>query len=206
MATIRMSANLTYEINRNIENMFMSRLSAAKAAAEKEVGNYAEEVLELIVPKELLSYVYNHPEHAIKFMGTTRQLYVNYTIEGLHFSSCFTYNRNIPEPRTRYFTIDKNSAPGLYAKIARAQETYVSVIKEKTELLAQTKVLLNSVATFKQLLDVWPSAIEFVSEEVKKRHYAKQTYTKRAKPVVQLDEKIKANLLKARIASDIGKS
>ena len=206
MATIRMSASLQNEIIRNVDNMFVSRLQAAKTAAEQEVSKHAEEALTTLIPKTFLDFIEKEGQAASTYLELTRQLYISYRIDNLAFSSCFTYSRHIPALRLRYYEISPTKYPELYKKIAELQAPYVAVIKEKQELLAQTKELLGKVVTFKQLLSAWPSAIEFVSEDTKKRHYAKQTYTKRASELVQLDEKIKANLLKARIASDIGKS
>lgn len=206
MATVRISSSLQHEILHNVENMFSSRIQQARQEAEKQVSQFAEEFLEALVPKELREYVDNHLTKATVYMSVSKTLNIVYIIEGVSFVFSFTFYRNIPDQRNRYYEVSKESHPELYAKLVASQQTYISVVKERKTLVEQTRNLLNQVVTLRQLVDVWPSALEFVSDSVRERHYAKQTYTKRAKTDIALDESIKANLLKARIASDIGKS
>jgi hypothetical protein len=59
--------------------------------------------------------------------------------------------------------------------------------------------ILDKCATLKQLLEVWPNAMEFIPEYAKERHELKITANKSAPTEIVISDEVKASLIKTRM-------
>lgn len=198
MATIRMTDSLKREILSNVNNMFTARIKRAQTEAEATVQPYANELVKLQYPSEVLEGLKGI---WAKYTPTTTYLQVSYRTARFRFESRFQLPYQIPQAQSG-FELTESRAPELYNKFMAAQAPYIAAIDARQELHDQVKNIISQVVTFKQLVDAWPSALDMVSQDVRRRHHEKTVYT-RTKVDVKLDENIKANLLKARISSDV---
>jgi hypothetical protein len=78
------------------------------------------------------------------------------------------------------------------------------LIKERDTLRESITELLNSCATLRQVLEKWPTALDFMPDEVKARHAEKVEPTKReARVIKEVDEQAKMLLMKARMLNGV---
>jgi hypothetical protein len=78
------------------------------------------------------------------------------------------------------------------------------LVKERDTLRESITELLNSCSTLRQVLEKWPTALDFMSDEVKARHAEKVEPVKReAKVIKEVDEQAKMLLMKARMLSGV---
>ena len=64
--------------------------------------------------------------------------------------------------------------------------------------------LLDSCSTLRQVLEKWPTALDFMSDEVRAKHAKKVDQTeKRAKVIADVDDQAKMLLMKARMLSGV---
>lgn len=194
-----MTDGLRREILHNVKNMFGPRIQRAQEEAEKQVQQYANDLVRLQFSDEVLEGL-KGPVWS-RYVPVTTYLQVTYKTSGYQFQSRFSLPYNIPQQGAS-FELKEDRAPELYKKFMDAQAPYMQAIQARGELHAQIHTLVNQVVSLKQLVNVWPSALDMVNSHTRQRYHEKTTYT-RTKVDVKLDETIKANLLKARIASDI---
>ena len=64
--------------------------------------------------------------------------------------------------------------------------------------------LLDSCSTLRQVLEKWPTALDFMSDEVRAKHAEKVDQTKKgAKVIADVDDQAKMLLMKARMLSGV---
>lgn len=199
MATVRMTDSLRREILSNVQAMFTPRIKRAQEEAEKNIQQYANDLVRLQFSSDVIEGI-KGPVWS-RYVPVTTYLQATYKTKGYSFQSRFRLGYNIPQQGSA-FELTESRDPELYRKFIEAQAPYIQAIEARGELHGQVKELVNKVVTLKQLVDAWPSALDMVDNYTRQRHHEKTKYT-RTKVDVKLDETIKANLLKARIASDV---
>lgn len=90
-------------------------------------------------------------------------------------------------------------APSYEAAVKLLQEH--EAIKEECRQTAKTieHDILNKCATLKQLLEVWPNAMEYIPEHAKDRHKLKVTANKSTPTEIVISDEVKASLIKTRM-------
>ena len=78
------------------------------------------------------------------------------------------------------------------------------MVKERDTLRDSIAQLLNSCGTLRQVLEKWPTALDFMSDEVKAKHAEKVDPTKKeAKVISEVDDQAKMLLMKARMLNGV---
>ena len=75
---------------------------------------------------------------------------------------------------------------------------------ERDTLRDSIAQLLDSCSTLRQVLEKWPTALDFMSDEVKAKHAEKVNTTKKeAKVISEVDDQAKMLLMKARMLNGV---
>ena len=78
------------------------------------------------------------------------------------------------------------------------------MVKERDTLRDSIAQLLNSCGTLRQVLEKWPTALDFMSDEVKAKHAEKVDPTKKETKVIsEVDDQAKMLLMKARMLNGV---
>lgn len=105
---------------------------------------------------------------------------------------------------SRQIRIAPDTTPIFYATIAPLLDQRATLIKERNALIKNLiEDVLEKHATLGKVLEVWPSALEFMPPKAVHRHNEKTTRTKSA-PVelAVITDDIKASLIAARMAGE----
>ena len=78
------------------------------------------------------------------------------------------------------------------------------IMNEHNTLRNSIAQLLDSCSTLRQVLEKWPTALDFMSDEVKAKHAEKVDPTKKeAKVISEVDDQAKMLLMKARMLNGV---
>ncbi len=90
-------------------------------------------------------------------------------------------------------------APSYEAAVKLLQEHDTIDAERRQTVRAIEHNILDKCATLKQLLEVWPNAMEFIPEPAKIRHNLKVVAKKSAPTEITINDEIKASLIKTRM-------
>ena len=90
-------------------------------------------------------------------------------------------------------------APSYEAAVKLLQEHDTIDAERRQTVRAIEHNILDKCATLKQLLEVWPNAMEFIPEYAKERHNLKVVAKKSAPTEITISDEIKASLIKTRM-------
>lgn len=100
---------------------------------------------------------------------------------------------------TPRFTLSEKTAGYEFAKKIWLE---IDQLEEEKKTLIATIVdgVLMQCSTLRQVLEVWPTALDFMPESARQQHYAK-TEKRKASPAadIQIDDSVKIALMKARM-------
>ncbi len=202
MATVRMSSNLRYEILNNVEKMFKVRIDKLRQEVEGEIQSMHKQIADAIIPADVVNELAKS-----RYNGyVVRNSYVPVQLifskkHNLQFRLNLSPELALKQRNGYVETISIGVDNPIYKVIQDVFQPYMNLVDEKDTLLEQIKKLLNQATTLKRLIEVWPSALEFVDSETRTRHAEKTTYTKNTEEIV-IDQDTKVNLLKARMLSE----
>ena len=75
---------------------------------------------------------------------------------------------------------------------------------ERNTLRDSIAQLLDSCSTLRQVLEKWPTALDFMSDEVRAKHAEKVDQTKKGtKVIADVDDQAKMLLMKARMLNGV---
>lgn len=204
MATVRISYYLKRQIEDNIVRMFSARLEKAKLEGQTAVSKHYSEIVKAIVPSHIEEIF--RDQTARRYIRSGTYLDIRFGTLISTYSQRIQFQRHVPIPLDmHYFDFLKATDPKvveLNAILTKCMDNHAYVLNEQGTLVNQVKTVLNSAATLQQVSKAWPSILDFVDNETRLRFHEK-VERKKTKINVELDETIKANLLKARIANDI---
>lgn len=204
MATVRISEQIRYEVRDKIRALFDAREKAAeyKLAAV----NVGHEVLFGTLPNDQLNaaIALNEKERWI----VTHNM-VNVSIQfadhkGVQQKMVFstTVRPALPLPILFYTrsptTLELTSAMPSYEKVATIARNIHQIREDCNDLQAAVSKILRQCTTLRQVLEIWPSALDYMSDEVKQRHAAK-TQKREAAQIDNVDDGTKTLLMKARL-------
>lgn len=212
MATVRITDQIRYEVRRKIESLFDARI-------KKKL----EELNHLDVAMQVFMRQITHEEFAIaqklntdvKWVPEISSLTVRieYTgIDGTEKNVRFTVPFKSPVPAPQSFhgygaTNEKNIVhPSLpcYQPCVDVLLEHDRMVKERDTLRGSIDNLLKSCGTLRQVLEKWPTALDFMSDEVKARHAEKvEPIKKKAKVISEVDDQAKMLLMKARMLNGV---
>lgn len=90
-------------------------------------------------------------------------------------------------------------APSYEAAVKLLQEHDTIDAERRQTVRAIEHDILNKCVTLKQLLEVWPNAMEYIPEKAKERHNLRVTVNKSAPTEIIISDEVKASLIKTRM-------
>ena len=213
MATVRITEQIRQEVRRKIEGLFDARI-------EKKL----EELNHLDVAMQVFMRRITPEEFAIAQKLNTDVTWVpeicsltvriEYTgIDGTKKNVTFTVPFKLPVPAPQSFhgysysnekSIIIHPSLPCYQPCVDVLLEHDRMVKERDTLHDSIAQLLNSCGTLRQVLEKWPTALDFMSDEVKAKHAEKVDPTKKeAKVISEVDDQAKMLLMKARMLNGV---
>ncbi len=212
MATVRITQEIRDQVRRKIESLFDARIK--KKHEELQHLDVAMQVfMRRITPEEFA--IAQKLNTDVKWVPEISSLTVRieYTgIDGTKKNVTFTVPFKLPVPAPASFhgyssSNDKNIVhPSLpcYQPCVDVLLEHDRMVKERDTLRDSIAALLNSCGTLRQVLEKWPTALDFMSDEVKAKHAEKVNPTKKETKVIsEVDDQAKMLLMKARMLNGV---
>lgn len=212
MATVRITQEIRQEVRRKIESLFNARIK--KKYEELQHLDVAMQVfMRRITPEEFAAAQKLNAD--VKWVPEISSLTVRieYTgIDGVIKNVPFTVPFKPPVPAPQSFhgyspSNEKNIVhPSLpcYQPCVDVLLEHDRMVKERDTLRDSIAQLLNSCGTLRQVLEKWPTALDFMSDEVKAKHAEKVDPTKKETKVIsEVDDQAKMLLMKARMLNGV---
>ncbi len=212
MATVRITNEIRYAVRRKIESLFDMRLK--KKFEELQHLDVAMQVfMRLITPEEFAAAQKLNTD--VKWVPEISSLTVHIKYTGIdgaskHVRFSVPFKPPVPAPQSFHgynASNEKNIVhPSLpcYQPCVDVLLEYDRTVKERDTLRDSIAQLLNSCSTLRQVLEKWPTALDFMSDEVKAKHAEKVDPTKRETKVIsEVDDQAKMLLMKARILNGV---
>lgn len=212
MATVRITQEIRQDVRRKIESLFDARIK--KKLEELNHLDVAMQVfMRRITPEEFAAAQKLNTD--VKWVPEISSLTVRieYTgIDGAKEKDTFIvpFKPPVPAPQSFYgysHSNEKNIVhPSLpcYQPCVDVLLEHDRMVKERDTLRDSIAQLLNSCGTLRQVLEKWPTALDFMSDEVKARHAEKVDPTKKETKVIsEVDDQAKMLLMKARMLNGV---
>ena len=211
MATVRITQEIRKAVRRKIESLFAARIN------EKY-----KELQHLDVAMQVLMYRVTPEEFAAaqklnanrKWIPEISSLTVRIEYTGLDGTMSVPFavsiDPPIPAPQSfhgyHYSGKDNLIHPSLpcYQPCVDVLLEHDRIVKERDTLCNSIAQLLDSCSTLRQVLEKWPTALDFMSDEVKAKHAEKaDSRKKEAKVIDEVDDQAKMLLMKARMLNGV---
>ena len=210
MATVRITQEIRDQVGRKIESLFDARIK--KKYEELQHLDVAMQVfMRRITPEEFAAAQKLNAD--VKWVPEISSLTVRieYTgIDGKEKKHLFHVPFKPPVPAPQFFhgySSEKNTVhPSLpcYQPCVDVLLEHDRMVKERDTLRDSIAQLLNSCGTLRQVLEKWPTALDFMSDEVKAKHAEKVDPTKKETKVIsEVDDQAKMLLMKARMLNGV---
>ena len=212
MATVRITQEIRQEVRRKIESLFDARIK--KKYEELQHLDVAMQVfMRRITPEEFAAAQKLNAD--VKWIPEISSLtvYIEYTgIDGTKKNAMFHVPFESPVPAPQSFhgyspSNEKNIVhPSLpcYQPCVDVLLEHDRMVEERNTLRDSIDQLLDSCGTLRQVLEKWPTALDFMSDEVKAKHAEKVNPTKKeVKVISEVDDQAKMLLMKARMLNGV---
>lgn len=212
MATVRITQEIRQEVCRKIKSLFDARIK--KKYEELQHLDVAMQVfMRRITPEEFAAAQKLNAD--VKWVPEISSLTVRieYTgIDGAKKNVTFTVPFKPPVPAPQSFhgyssSNEKNIVhPSLpcYQPCVDVLLEHDRMVEERDTLRDSIAQLLNSCGTLRQVLEKWPTALDFMSDEVKAKHAEKVDSSKKeVKVISEVDDQAKMLLMKARMLNGV---
>ena len=214
MATVRITQEIHQEVRRKIESLFDARIK--KKYEELQHLDVAMQVfMRRITPEEFAAaQKLNANVKWVPELGSLT-VRIEYTgIDGTKKNVTFTVPFELPVPAPQPFhgySCSSNNEKNIVHPSLPCYQPCVDVllehdrmVKERDTLRDSIAALLDSCGTLRQVLEKWPTALDFMSDEVKAKHAEKVAPTKKETKVIsEVDDQAKMLLMKARMLNGV---
>ena len=212
MATVRITDEIRRYVNKKIELLFDARIK--KKYEELQHLDVAMQVfMRLVTPEEFAAAQKLNTD--VKWVPEISTLNVRIAYAGIDSTNkivAFNVPFKPPVPAPQSFhgyspSNEKNIVhPSLpcYQPCVDVLLEHDRMVKERDTLRDSIAQLLNSCSTLRQVLEKWPTALDFMSDEVKAKHAEKVNPTKKeVKVISEVDDQAKMLLMKARMLNGV---
>lgn len=212
MATVRITQDIRHDVRRRIESLFDARIK--KKYEELQHLDIAMQVfMRRVTPEEFA--IAQKLNADVKWVPEISSLtvHIEYTgIDGDKKKVAFTVPFKPPVPAPQSFHgYSYNSEENIVHPSLPCYQPCVDVLlehdrmaKERDTLRDSIAKLLNSCTTLRQVLEKWPTALDFMSDAVKAKHAEKVDPTKKETKVIsEVDDQAKMLLMKARMLNGV---
>ncbi len=211
MSTVRITDTLRDRVRSKVKEMY----AHMEYRIRTELGHLklADEAYEHLISRECeeLAERLNSSSNG-KWVNTIDEVYVTVSAgtgtDGraidMNFKSKLSRPRCVPLKRSHYApTLEGNKNTEAY-KLAQKAVVEIHDLQKQMEVVIEQLVeeAMTKTKTVKQLLEVWPTAISFLPEDVVKKHNERVVYkTGQKQEPVNISEEAKINLVKLRLMS-----
>lgn len=206
MATVRMTRDLRQSIIENIKKMFHTRSEKAMEQVQLEMQKLQEEIRLYLFPREIVQELcdpkfrdYVLLKNAIDFNVKANGKTYTFNLQFVGGMLPVKFDASSYYLHVKQYWIPED-AP-MYPKVKAILDPLHQIENDCNELVGQIQDLLDEAPSLKRLLEVWPSALDFVPKKYVDRHNQPVVYAKREKVEIAMDIETKANLLKARMGN-----
>jgi len=212
MATVRITQEIRLEVRRKIESLFDARIK--KKYEELQHLDVAMQVfMRRITPEEFAAAQKLNAD--VKWVPEISDLFVHITytgIDGKEKKHWFRvpFKPPVPAPTNFHGYSPRNEEnivhPSLpcYQPCVDVLLEHDRIVVERDTLRDSIAALLNSCGTLRQVLEKWPTALDFMSDEVKAKHAEKvDPINKKVKVISEVDDQAKMLLMKARMLNGV---
>lgn len=210
MATVRINMAIRKAVRRKIEMLFDKRI--AEKHQELQHLDVAMQVFRNRISTEKLA-IAQKLNADVMWVPTIDRLTVriDYTgIDGAEKTAVFTapFESPVPAPEHLHkYSLNENvvcPSMACYQPCVNVLLAYDSLYAERDTLRNSIDKLLDSCSTLRQVLEKWPTALDFMPDEVKAKHAEKvDPIKKKAKVISEVDDKAKMLLMKARMLNGV---
>lgn len=207
MATVRITADIRQYVTSKINSLFQDRIATKESelqhldiALQVFMANVSKEEFE--AAKKLNTTLKWVPE--ISFLSVV----IEYEFEGIKRKATFNVPFKPPVPAPSRFHgygqppwAVKPTLP-CYSHAVQVLVAIEQLKKERDTLVAALSKVLTQCSTLRQVLEVWPTALDYMPESAKERHAEKSG--KRGPTVIEgVDDHAKMLLMKARMINGV---
>lgn len=205
MASVRINANIRSHVATELSRLFEARIKAKREELHK-LG-IAEAVYEAAFSEEERQLAYKLQNYNKWFDPQTHvSVFINWKTNEppctYTFHTKFATAQLLPVTHThRYHIFQLKPEHGPYkAAVAICEEANRMELEQRELQTKLVKGVLEQCSTLRQVLEVWPTALDFMPEDVRRQHGAKAE--KRVSPTanINIDETTKIALMKARLS------
>lgn len=207
MATVRITDDIRRHVTSKINSLFEDRIKAKEGelqhldiALQVFMSNISKEEFE--AAKKL-----NVDTKWVPEIGSLTVI-IEYEFEGMKRKATFNVPFKPPVPAPSRFHGYSHSPwavkPTLpcYPHAVQVLLAAEQLKKERDTLVGALSKVLTQCSTLRQVLEVWPTALDYMPESVKKRHAEKSE--KRGSTVIEgVDDHAKMLLMKARMINGV---
>lgn len=207
MATVRITADIRHYVNNKINSLFQDRIATKESelqhldiALQVFMSNISKEEFE--IAKKLNTDIKWVPEIS------SLSVAIEYEFEDIKRKATFNVPFKPPVPAPSRFH-GYGQSPWVVEPTLPCYPHAVQVLlaieqlkKERHTLVTALSKVLTQCSTLRQVLEVWPTALDYMPESVKKRHAEKSE--KRGPTVIEgVDDQAKMLLMKARMLNGV---
>jgi hypothetical protein len=213
MATVRITNEIRYAVRRKIESLFDARIK--KKYEELQHLDVAMQVfMRHITPEEFAAAQKLNADVKWVLEISLLTVHIEYIgIDGDKKNVTFTvpFKPSVPAPQSFHGYYHSSNEKNIVHPSLPCYQPCVDVLlehdrmaKERDTLRDSIAQLLDSCGTLRQVLEKWPTALDFMSDEVKARHAEKVDPTKKETKVIsEVDDQAKMVLMKARMLNGV---
>ena len=212
MTTVRITDQIRREVRHKIESLYELRIK--KKLEELQHLDVAMQVfMRLVTPEEFAAAQKLNTD--VKWIPEISNFFVRISYAGLdgatkHVTLNVQFESPVPAPQSFHgysAPYEQNIVdPSLpcYQPCVDVLLEHDHMVKERNTLRASIDNLLSSCGTLRQVLEKWPTALDFMSDEVKAKHAEKvDPVKKKAKVIDEVDDQAKMLLMKARMLNGV---
>lgn len=210
MASVRITNDIRYYVRNKFDEMFRTRIQNKTAElSELGIGNVCYERSVSAEARKLVEKLNADPDG--QWIEPTQIYSIQMTYKGLDGKDkTVTFTVPFKPPVAlplrlagRYgtkFILEPDMAPYEHAKKIWLE---IDQLNDELNTLKATIVdgVLQQCSTLRQVLEVWPTALDFMPESARAQHYAKaEKRTTNPAADIQIDDSVKVALMKARMS------
>ena len=212
MATVRITNEIRYAVRRKIDSLFDARIK--KKYGELQHLDVAMQVfMRHITPEEFA--IAQKLNADMKWVPEISTLTVRIKYTGINdaekntmFTVPFSSPVPAPQPFLGYISDNEKNIvhPSLpcYQPCVDVLLEHDRMVKERDILRNSIDQLLSSCSTLRQVLEKWPTALDFMPDDVRAKHAEKVDRTKKeVKVISEVDDQAKMLLMKARMLNGV---
>lgn len=211
MATVRITNDIRYYVRDKLEALYRERIERKKKELQNlDIANVC--YLHYIPAKYRDLAQQLNADGDGQWIDTVSNINIemtylandaNRTIKTVTFSVPFKPPVPLPTRLRRYgatFKLLETMAPYEHAKKIYLDLDHMK--EERDKLVAQIiDGVLTKCSTLRQVLELWPTALDFMPDDVKQKHSAKTEKRQSVVKELSIDNDVKVSLMKARMLS-----